>query len=306
MASTGAGIREGFARLRNEFPLVSAGEQRQLQDAERFEGVDFAIRANDSERTKILAAGSHDEFAYAAAGIGSAIRILRSEAFVIVVMSVDDYVGVGLVENVPQRFHKQVVAVGAAGTEKRLVKIGEGARYGMRGQIFAQPFALNGIRVASARRHTFAVQDDDVPRAELVAVITFARIPGALAEILEIISGAGGMEFVISGRRAGAIFHAAPGFIVALEIGGGAVGVSEIADGHHSAGSFVEQVCGSFGSGEVATIGDVAGSDEDRGGFGFRGHSSRRTALGSYKNEQTHENQKKQALTQWSPLDDAE
>src|SRR5258708_6313979 len=123
VASAGAGICEGFACLRDEFPLVSAGRERQPQDAERLQRVHFAIRANDSERTQILVAGSHNEFPDAAAGIGSAVRILWGEAFVIVIMAVDDYVGVGFVESVPQRFHQQLVAWAAAGTEKRLVEI---------------------------------------------------------------------------------------------------------------------------------------------------------------------------------------
>src|ERR1700747_1890575 len=110
----------------------------------------------------------------------------------------------------------------------------------MCGEIFAQPFALGRSGVATARRHTFAVQDDNVPGAELVAVITLARIASGFAEILEIISGAGGMEFVISRRWTGAIFHTPPGFIVALEIRGSAIGVSQIADRHHGAGNFVE------------------------------------------------------------------
>src|ERR1700751_4779782 len=101
MASTGARIRERFSCLRDKFPLISAGREGQLQDAERFEGVDFAIRANDSEWTQILAAGSHNEFADAASGVGDAVRILWRESFVIVVMAVDDYVGVGFVESIP-------------------------------------------------------------------------------------------------------------------------------------------------------------------------------------------------------------
>ena len=80
---------------------------------------------------------------------------------------------------------------------------------------------------------------------------------------------------MISGGRTGAIFHAPPGFVVALEVRGGAVGVSEIADSHHSCGNFVEQVCGGFGSGEVLAIGNVARSDQHRNIFRLGWNSSR-------------------------------
>src|ERR1700722_15365746 len=79
VASTGAGICERFSSLRDKFPLISAGREGQLQDAERFERVDFAMGANDSERTQILAAGSDNEFADAASRVSDAVRILWRE-----------------------------------------------------------------------------------------------------------------------------------------------------------------------------------------------------------------------------------
>src|SRR5258708_18743823 len=118
----------------------------------------------------------------------------------------------------------------------------------MRREIFAQPLALRGSCVASARRRTFAVEDYDVPRAEFVAVITFALLASVFAEILEVRGSARRMEFVIAGRRTRAILQATPGFVVTCKVCRGAIRVSEITDGHHGAGNFVEQGCGSLRS----------------------------------------------------------
>src|SRR5260221_13040315 len=52
VASAGGGICEGFACLRDEFPLVSAGRERQLQHAERLHRVQFTIPATPSARTQ--------------------------------------------------------------------------------------------------------------------------------------------------------------------------------------------------------------------------------------------------------------
>src|SRR5258708_6017494 len=241
------------------------------------------------KRTKILAAGPHNEFADATAGIGDALRILWSESLVIVVMAVDDHVRVGCVKGIPQRFHNQVVAVRAAGTEKWLVKIGQRAGYGMRREIFAQPFALHGSRVASTHRYALTIQDFDVPSAEFIAVVAFARIASGLAEILEVEGSSSGMEFVIADCRTGAVFRAPPGFVIALEIRRGPVRVSEIADGHYSAGNFVEQLCGRFGSRKVSAIGDVACANQNGSGFRFVRYSSRCTALHLSEAEQSYE-----------------
>src|SRR5712675_1755554 len=123
VASSVARILERFAFLRDKFPLVSAGRKRQLQYAECFQIARFAIGMSHSKRTKILAAGPDNELSNPPAGIGDVVRILWSKSFVIVVMAVDDHVRVGCVQRIPQRFHSQVVAMRAAGTEKRLVKI---------------------------------------------------------------------------------------------------------------------------------------------------------------------------------------
>src|SRR5258705_4930664 len=162
----------------------------------------------------------------------------------------------------------------------------------VRREIFAQPLALRGSGVASARRRTLAVEDYDVPRAEFVAVITFAWIASGFAEILEVRGSASGMEFVIAGRRTGAILQATPGFVVACKICRCAIRVSEITDGHHSARNFVEQGCGGLRSGKVLAIGDVACSDQHRGVFRFGRDSTGGTTLQAHDAKQSPEKEK--------------
>jgi len=131
-----------------------------------------------------------------------------------------------------------------------------------------------------------------VPRAEFVAVITFAWLASSFAEILEVRGSASGMEFVIAGRWTGAIFQATPGFVVACKICRGAIRVGEVADGHHGAGNFVEQGCGGSRSGKVLAIGDVACSDQHRGVFRFGRDSTGGTTLEAQDAKQSPEKEK--------------
>src|SRR5713101_2149405 len=86
----------------------------------------------------------------AALGIGGAIRRLRGEALVIMVVAADHDIGVGFVKRLEERLSGEVVAVRAAGTEERLVPVGERASGGMRGEIGSEPFFLGRTGFAAA------------------------------------------------------------------------------------------------------------------------------------------------------------
>ena len=62
----------------------------------------------------ILAACAHDKFANAASGIRLAIRCLRREAFVIMVVAVDDDICISFVERLPKRLDLWIIAVSSA------------------------------------------------------------------------------------------------------------------------------------------------------------------------------------------------
>src|SRR2546422_6612199 len=74
------------------------------------------------------------------------------------------------VEGVPQRLMRWVAGDDGPGDESGLVPIREGATRRMGGEIGAQPLHLRG-----ARRHVeLAVERDDVPGAQVVAVVAQA------------------------------------------------------------------------------------------------------------------------------------
>src|SRR5712664_2208671 len=263
VARAAAGIDETLPCFGNELPVISVGLERELQDAEGGGIAQFAIGLWRAERAVILAAGAHNEFADAARGIGRAIGRLRGKTFVIVIMAGDYDIGVGFVKSLEEGLNGEVVAVGAAGTEERLVPIGQRAGGGMRGEIGAQPFLLRRTGFAAADVLALAVQHDDVPRSKLVAVVAGLRVAGSGAEIIEVRRGARGTKFVVAGRRTRAGFRAAPRFVVAGEIFLAAVGIGEIANGHDSAGDFVEELCRGFRTREILAIRDIARADED-------------------------------------------
>jgi hypothetical protein len=74
-------------------------------------------------------------------GVGRAVRGLRREALVVVVVADDDEVGPVLLERLPQRRDLRLVAVEAA-AEQRMVPVGERTRLLVGGEVGAQPEIL--------------------------------------------------------------------------------------------------------------------------------------------------------------------
>src|SRR5262252_3207012 len=132
MAGAAARVGEGLPFLGNELPVVTVGAKRQLQNAESCEVANLAVGLRRRKGPMTLSARAGDKLANAASRIAGAVRSLRREAFVVVVMTVDDHVGIGVVECIPERLYSQIVAVSAARTEKWLVPIGQRAGDWMR------------------------------------------------------------------------------------------------------------------------------------------------------------------------------
>src|SRR5579859_4330543 len=114
VAGAAAGIFEGLPFLGNELPVVAGSPESELEHAECGGVADFAVGFHWAKRAMVLAASANDELADAADGISNAIRRLRRKSFVVMVVAADNHIGVGIVERVPQRFDRQVVAVRAA------------------------------------------------------------------------------------------------------------------------------------------------------------------------------------------------
>ncbi len=155
------------------------------------------------EGTVTLSTGAHNKFANPARGIRLRQRSLRGKSLVVVIVPAHHHVRIRVVQRLPNRHDFRIVAVRTARAEQGLVKVGQRTRDRVRGQIGAQPLFFRGARVATADVDAFAVEDDDVPRAEFVAVVAGLGISGGLAEVGEIVGRALGVEFVIARGTAG-------------------------------------------------------------------------------------------------------
>ena len=136
----------------------------------------------------------------------------------------------------------------------------------MASEIRAQPGLLRRSLVATTQRFIVAVgiQSDDVPTAEIVAVITFSRFSRLGSPILKVAHGFGAVVFVVSRRRPRSIPESSPSALIAgLKLLQGAGFVGQISGGKDRAGDFVDQLGGGFCAGAVGTTGNVTGTHED-------------------------------------------
>src|SRR5215208_7069292 len=103
MAGGRACIRERLAGLRLEDPVVARLVQRQPEDAVGRLVPDLAVRSDGRERRVVRPARADDELADAPGRVERAVRALRRESLVNVVVTGEDEVGVVVVEDLPQR-----------------------------------------------------------------------------------------------------------------------------------------------------------------------------------------------------------
>jgi len=118
MTIAGAGICKGFSLLGYKLPIVAFRMQRQLQDAESvgISGLTVGLRRRE-ETVRILSSTPYNKLANAMLGIELAAGILRSEPFVVVVVSINNDVRTRVIQNVPQRFDFRIIAVRQPRTE---------------------------------------------------------------------------------------------------------------------------------------------------------------------------------------------
>jgi hypothetical protein len=104
---------------------------------------------------------------------------------------------------------------------------------------------LSRTLIAAADRVAVAVENDDMPGAEVIAIVPLVGVSGGRAEVLVVAGGSRGVVVVVAGGRASAGLVTAPGRRVALgELAGCAVLIGVIAGGEHRAGDAVQQVGG--------------------------------------------------------------
>jgi len=138
--------------------------------------------------------------------------------------------------------------------------VGEGTALRARGEIGAEPLLLRpaGMPV------DVAVQDDDVPIAEVVAVVPLVPVRGSHAEIGEVPLRGRRQVVVIPGRGTSPLPVTAPGGLVAPRVFGRcAVLIGVVAEREHGAWNAVKQLGGPLvvGVGGI-TARDIAGAHE--------------------------------------------
>src|SRR5207249_128173 len=184
MAAAAARIGEGLAGYGSELPGIGVRVERELQDSPRHPVAHLAVgdRGRGRVAVQARAARAHDELTHAVGLVEHGAWVLRRESLVAVFVAVHDYLGAVLVQRIPQRLICRVAGDDGAGDEARSVPVSEGAELGVGREVGAQPLHLRRTR----RDVDLAVDGEDVPGAQVVAVVPFRRIARGRAEVSEV------------------------------------------------------------------------------------------------------------------------
>jgi len=296
VALPAAGIEDFLITPSDELKVVTVRVQGELEDARHSLFLMFAIVIANEVSFLHFPAGTNHKFPNAPSGIKLAIRVLWGEPLVVVFVTREDHIGVEVVKRLPDRLHLRATSMPAAVVEEGVMPVGYGTGRRKSSQVFTKPFLLLGTLVAGwsavpeePRVRAFAVDHDNVPRAEVVAVISLLQVPARnlpglvlprLSPVLEETRRPVGDVLVITDSGAGPIpqRRPAPGLVIAAEGLVAAAKVSKVAGGKDSSGRIsFQDLSGCLGGCWVPAIVNVAGSDENWGRFGIgcqflRGH----------------------------------
>ena len=186
-------------------------------------------------------------------------------------VTIEDELGVELIERVPERLQVAVIA-DRARVESRMVPVGDSARLRTGREVGTQPLHLWG---GSCRRDV-AVKNDDVPRTKVIAVVALTGIAGFGAEVLVVTRRTRRVVFMITRRWHRTREEPAPRrLITSLIFGDRTILVRVVAGHEHGTGDRVDDLRSVVGVGERASR-DVASADEYlRRGRRCNGHRAR-------------------------------
>ena len=253
-ASATPGIRERLAGNGDELPGIRPVSQREPQHAGDSGSSHLAVRLGRRDGARPHPARAHRELPDPPLRIEHPGRTLRREALVQLVVRVEHERGAGGVEIVPERLD-----LGAHGCPRRAeageVPDGEDALLGVRGQVGLEPLLLRRPR---GRRGDVpvAVQHDDVPGTEIVAVVALAAVARGSAPVVVVSRVAGGPRLRVSRGGPGTGLVTTPGRGGGIAIGevGGLRARTEhiVADGEDGARNGIQNRRGRLVRGAVA------------------------------------------------------
>ena len=155
-------------------------------------------------------------------------------------MAAQDEIRAGVVEVVPERSDAGQIAVLGAGAESGMVPVGEHAGGRVCCEVALEPVVLGTALVAASDLAAVRVEGDQVPVADLVAVVAAPALArgavchAAAVEVVEISVGIVEFVLVITKHRARDLIELAPARLVGgLELLQRRVLVLEIPEGQH-------------------------------------------------------------------------
>jgi hypothetical protein len=219
------------------------------------------------EVAEIAASGADDEEAHPARVVALSLRIHSHKALVAVLVPSEQDVRALLIEHTPEWPHPLGVFRVAVPprAEGWPVPVRQRAEVGMLLEIAPEPLSLRVASLATIDSPAVAVQDDDVPGAEVVAVVVAVVGATSLAEEIPVALRVLRGLIMVSGRGLRLILELSPRGSVALsELLGSPMLVSQVAEGRDRRIRILGEDARGCLVALVIAFGDVAGREQYR------------------------------------------
>src|SRR5213593_312548 len=219
VACAAARILESVATIGGqEIPIVPVLVENKPHYAEGLIIADLAIWPNGLVVGVVtFPACPQNEFSDPELRVRLTRRRLRRKAFVVVLMSADHHVRSLCVEIVPKGLRPGRVPVRCPRGKERVVPDGEGTGRRVCREVGAKPlFLTRAVITRDLLAVVVGIKNDDMPGAQIVAVIALSWIAGSRAKVIEIPIGVPGLVFVVTRSGSRPVLEPTPGRVVAV------------------------------------------------------------------------------------------
>src|SRR5215475_12063472 len=125
-------ISKCLASLGDKLPVIALRMESKFQHPKGVIVAHLALRLREAHLAMgVFASATDHKLANTVRRIGLSLRVLRCKTLVVVVVAAYDDISTAMIERVPKRFHRRIIAMFTPGTKQWLVEVRKRACGGM-------------------------------------------------------------------------------------------------------------------------------------------------------------------------------
>src|SRR5215831_3997768 len=122
MTASTSRISKSLASLRDKLPVIALCVESKFQHTKGVVVSHLALRLREAHLAMgVLATATHHKLANTVLRIGLSLGVLRCKTLIVVIVAAYDDISSAMIERVPKRLHRRIIAMFTSGTKQWFV-----------------------------------------------------------------------------------------------------------------------------------------------------------------------------------------